>query len=234
MLLVALRSRFVWLDLSTGEITEAGEDWPVSSNERFNDGRCDQRGTIWISTMDRHLKSQVGSIVRIASSTDAQAFGSRAVLGNGVCFSPNDRFLYFSDTYARAIFRYEKEKFASGAVPDRALFVDASNRSGKPDGSAMDIDSCLWSVYIGGGRIERYSPTGALVGYLDLPVSHPTHCTFGDTDLGTLFVTTARDPGISPSLIEQSMAGRVLAYKVGTQGLREQRLTADFGSNHAQ
>ena len=227
-LLAALRSGFVWLDLSDACVAPLAGAWPMSPDERFNDGRCDRHGAVWISTMDRRCVSRIGAILRIASATDARAFPSHAILGNGICFSPDDRFLYFSDTHARTIHRYEKAGLMDGQAADGRLFVQAAGGSGKPDGSAMDSDGCLWSASVGGGRIERYSPEGRLVGVLDLPVSHPTHCAFGDSDLRTLFVTTMGDPRIAPALAGQPLAGRVLAFQVQAQGMPEQRLAATW------
>lgn len=233
-LLVALRSALVWLDLTSGATTPVNGASPLSADERFNDGRCDQQGIIWISTMDRHLKADIGSIVRMASISDHRAFPSHAVLGNGVCFSPDERFLYFSDTYRRVIHRYDKRALEDGIEPIRELFTRADTGVGKPDGSTVDADGCLWSVSIGAGCIERYSPKGKLVGILELPVSHPTHCTFGGPDMRTLFVTSAKHASLSPTLARQPLAGRTFGFDVAVQGLSEHRLTKNLENEYAQ
>ena len=233
-LLVALRSALVWLDLATGATAPVDGAWPLSADERFNDGRCDCQGVIWISTMDRHLKTDIGSIVRIASSKDHRVFPSHAVLGNGVCFSPDDRFLYFSDTHRRVIHRYNKNALEDGHTLAGELFVRADAGVGKPDGCTVDSDGCLWSVSIGGGCIERYSPEGRLIGILDLPVSHPTHCTFGGPDMQTLLVTNASYSRLSPALAGQPLAGRILGFDVTIQGMSEHRLTKNLENEYAQ
>lgn len=233
-LLVALRSGPLWLDLSTGVTTPVEGGWPLCADERFNDGRCDRQGTIWISTMDRQLRADIGSIVHITSNTNYQKFPSHAILGNGVCFSPDERFLYFSDTHKKVIHRYDKRALEEGRTVAGTLFAQTHSAVGKPDGSTIDTDGCLWSANVGGGCIERYSPEGKLIGILELPAAHPTHCTFGGPNMQTLFVTTAKYAQLSPSLSEQPLAGHVLGFEVAVQGLPEHRLTKTLENTYAQ
>ena len=221
-LMVAMRNSFAELSLLDGHLTDVGPVVPPSSEERFNDGRCDAQGRIWISTMDRKLQSGIGSVTEVNAQYGCSSFKTGARLGNGVCFSPDGKWLYFSDTAQRAIFRFPlTEPGAMEAA--RELFVQLDEAPGRPDGCSIDSEGCLWSARVGGGRIDRYAPDGRLLGYLETPVSHPTHCTFGGLDMRTLFVTSSRYPVTSTEFDQQPHAGKLLAFEVDVQGLPEAR-----------
>lgn len=223
-ILVAMRGSFAWLDTSTGELDSLAVDSPLGTDQRFNDGRCDRHGDIWISTMDRALEHNIGSLICIDSALKTGVVTTGAKLGNGICFSPDNTSLYFSDTFDRTIYRYPLSAERGpgiGSLGPREVFVRLGDDAGRPDGCSVDSDGCLWSARVGGSRIDRYAPDGRLVGVLELPVSHPTHCAFGGPDLRTLFVTSSRYPKENAAFAREAYAGAVLAYDVGVQGLTE-------------
>ncbi|MBV7482111.1 SMP-30/gluconolactonase/LRE family protein [Bordetella sp. BOR01] len=214
-LVVAMRRSVVELDLGSGrQVADLGLS-PPSENERFNDGRCGPDGALWISTMDRELKRDIGSLARMDSAGGRQSFGTSAALGNGVCFSPDGGTLYFSDTQRRTIFRYV---LRDGLPAERTVFAQLDAAPGRPDGCTVDADGCLWSARAGGGRIDRYAPDGRLIDYLETPVSHPTHCAFG---AGGLYITSLRYP--EASFRGQPLAGATLAHRIDVQGLPQAR-----------
>lgn len=231
-LIVAMRRTVVELDLADGQLTPLDSLVPPSPNERFNDGRCDRDGHLWISTMDHKLERKTGSLVRIDESLGSSSFQTQARLGNGVCFSPDNRWLYFSDTFKRSIFRFPASQPGEMAA-HRQLLVELDTAPGRPDGCSVDAEGFLWSARVGGGRIDRYSPEGRLVGFLETPVSHPTHCTFGGSDLKTLFVTSSRYPAGAAEFDTQELAGCVLAFDVGVKGLPEPRFVPPRQRSHA-
>lgn len=220
-LLVALRNGLAWLDMRTGAL-EATAMRPPSAEERFNDGRCDAHGLLWISTMDRSLKQGIGSLLRVGPAFATDVTSTGAVLGNGVCFSPDGRFLYFADTFARCIHRHP---LGPDGLGPRSLLASLDGHPGRPDGCSVDADGCLWSARAGGARIDRYAPDGRLVDHLEVPTGHPTHCAFGGPGLRTLFVTTSRHAASAASAPDD-LAGRVVAFEPGVAGLSEGRFTS--------
>jgi len=223
-LLVAMRSALAWLNLGNGDLSLVTVQAEISPDERFNDGRCDRSGALWVSTLDRRVESPIGSIVRFDTQFNGTAFPSQAIIGNGICFSNDDASLYFSDSRGRAIYRYPKD---GGTLGPRERFAELDGDPGRPDGCTVDAQGCLWSARIGGGRIDRYAPDGRLVDSLQLPVADPTHCTFGGADMQTLFVTTAQAHSGSMSQ-DPALDGAVLAFELGIQGVAEYRLDARY------
>jgi sugar lactone lactonase YvrE len=70
-----------------------------------------------------------------------------------------------------------------------------------------------------GQRLLRLAPTGECVRELRLPVRCPTMPCFGDLDLKTMYITTARENRSQAELAEQPWAGCVLSVRVDVPGL---------------
>ena len=137
-----------------------------------------------------------------------------------VRFSPDDRTMYYADTYSDVMYAFDFS-LADGTIANRRVFVDTSSHPGHPDGSAIDADGCLWNAEYGGSRLVRYTPQGKIDRVVEFPVLQPTSCCFGGSRLDTLYVTSATqrmDPAV---LAQQPLAGGLFAVNVGVQGLPE-------------
>ncbi len=103
---------------------------------------------------------------------------------NGLCFSPDEEFLYISDTFDR---HHHIRRFR--VRPDRSLAggeVFAVIAPGKPDGFRVDAAGRIWTS--SGEGIWCLAPDGRLLGKILIPES-PSNCAFGGTDDRTLFIT---------------------------------------------
>ena len=101
------------------------------------------------------------------------------------------------------------------------MFADTG--AGRPDGSCVDADGCLWNADYGGWRLVRYTPAGKVDRTIALPVANPTCCCFGGDGLDLLYVTTARQRLTPGELAAQPLAGSVLALRPDATGLAESR-----------
>jgi len=64
---------------------------------------------------------------------------------------------------------------------------------GRPDGGATDEEGCYWSCGVGAGRINRFSADGELIGFVEMPIQHPTMPCFGGPYGRTMHVTSHRE-----------------------------------------
>jgi sugar lactone lactonase YvrE len=94
-----------------------------------------------------------------------------------------------------------------------------SDALGIPDGAAVDQQGYLWNARWGAGVLIRISPAGRLDRTVGLPVSQPTACCFGDDDLRTLYITTARYGLSRERLAMEPLAGGVFSLRVDVAGL---------------
>ena len=187
----------------------------------LNDGRCDARGRFLVASMDKMLSAPKGRLWRIDPDRRVTLLQDEEIwLPNAVCFSPDGRTLYFGDSHTKLIFAYEYD-IETGTPSKRRVFADSSGMPGVPDGASVDAEGYVWNARFDAGRVVRYAPNGAIDQIVELPVSRPTHVTFGGPELRTLYITTARFRLPSDALQAQPMAGALLSMETDVAGLPE-------------
>lgn len=219
-LLAATKSGLHVLDPSSGALEATASPESHLPDNRFNDGRCDRSGRFWAGTMSDVRRDPVGSLYRFEPDFACTRLRNAIIIPNSLAFGPDNRTMYFADTNRHTIWAYDYDP-ATGAATRERVFADTG--SGRPDGSCVDAEGCLWNAEYGGGRLVRYTPAGKVDRAIDLPVSNPTCCAFGGEDLRTLYVTTATQRLTPADLARQPLAGSLLALRPGVQGLPEGR-----------
>lgn len=208
------------VDFATGatELLAAPANEPATN--RFNDGRCDRRGRLWAGTMSDVSRDPLGALYKLEPDRRLHKMRSDIVVPNSIAFSPDDRTMYFADTYRTQILAYSFS-LDDGVISAPRLFVDLTDRKGRPDGSAVDADGCLWNAEYAGGRVVRYTPRGEIDRVIELPISQPTCCCFGGSRLDTLYFTSATQRMTPEALAKEPLAGGLFAISVGVAGLPE-------------
>lgn len=217
-LVLALRTGFHLFDLDSGELVPLGHPEPQTTTNRLNDGKVAPDGAFWAGTMDdRPQKEPVGALYRLGADRRIERKVGGVKVSNGLAWSPDGRILYHSDSRGGAIWRHAHDP-ATGELGERELFVDMQPDWGRPDGGAVDAEGCYWGCGVGAARINRFSPEGKLLGWIEMPVTHPTMPCFGGPELKTLYVTSLRE-NFSPAQIEATpLAGSVFAVDLDVAG----------------
>ena len=217
-LVLAMKTGFHLFDLDTEELTLVCHPEPDIPTNRLNDGKVAPDGRFWAGTMDdRPEKEPVGSLYRLNADGRCTRMVGGIKVSNGLAWSPDGRTMYHSDSRGDSIFRYAYDP-ASGAIGEREVFARMQPEWGRPDGGATDEEGCYWSCGVSGGRINRFSPAGVLIGYVEMPVTHPTMPCFGGPDGRTLYVTSLRE-NFTPAQIEKTpQAGGVFMLEPGVAG----------------
>ena len=139
---------------------------------------------------------------------------------NGISFSPDNRLMYFTDSFSCRIDVFDYDA-TDGAIYNRRHFADVPLGRGICDGSTVDADGCFWSANMDGWCVTRYDPRGRIDTVINLPVRRVTSLCFGGPNLDTLYITTARRRMKEKELAQQPLAGCLLAVNAGIQGLEE-------------
>ena len=225
-LLLAMRDGLWIFDPASGERRPAAEPPYDPAIERFNDGKCDPKGRFWVGTIYEPRNLAIASL-HCFSHGKLQREATGFTVMNGLAWSPDGRTMHWSDTKAHTIFAADFD-VAAGTLSNQRVFatfplkaVDAplDGYGGRPDGAAMDAEGCYWVAMFEGQRLLRLSPDGEIVREVRLPVRCPTMPCFGGPDLKTLYITTAREKRPAAELLEQPLAGCVLALDVDVPGL---------------
>ena len=195
-----------------------------ADKQRFNDGACDSRGRFWSASYDGNLTSANGRLLCIAGAqVTRRAEGIR--MPNGIRWSPDEKILYFVDSWPGHVWAYDFDVDAA-QLGERRLLIDFEGSGVKPDGCAADTDGCLWIAEVNKSRVARYTPAGVLDQVVEVPTSKPTSVSFGGADNRTLFITSRTDGLSAEQLAAQPLAGCVFAARVATPGQPEHRFKA--------
>jgi sugar lactone lactonase YvrE len=217
-MVLAMKTGFHLFDLDSGELTFVCHPEPGIPTNRLNDGKVSPEGRFWAGTMDdRPEKEPVGSLYRLDVDGRCTRMAGDVKVSNGLAWSPDGRTMYHSDSRGNAIFRYDYDPH-TGAIGEREVFVRLQPEWGRPDGGATDEEGCYWSCGVSGGRLNRFSPAGALIAYVEMPVTHPTMPCFGGPDGRTLYVTSLRENFTEAQIAETPQAGSVFMLEPGVAG----------------
>lgn len=202
------------------------EGWP---KVRLNDARADPRGALWVGSMRNNVGPDGaageaggtdGVLYRIDPCGDVTVFRRDVGISNTLAWSPDNRHFYFGDSLANVIWVYDYD-VTTGTIGNAREFLRGFSR-GLPDGSTVDAEGYLWNCRYSGGCIVRVAPDGDIDQVIEMPVTNVTTCTFGGTDLRTLYVTTAALEA-HPS---ERLAGGLYAIESAIPGLPENRFHA--------
>lgn len=192
----------------------------LGSRVRFNDGRVDRQGRFWSGTMDEDVPRQPrGNLYCVDRAGQAHVRVSGVRISNALCMSPDGSKLYFADTPTRTINVYDLIEPDGKLGPPR--FFAKTPDGSVPDGSAVDVDGCVWNALWGGRCVARFTPDGKLDRTIPVPASQPSCVCFGGPDLDLLFVTTAREDLDAATLAGEPHSGDVFVFRPGTQGIPE-------------
>ena len=178
---------------------------------RFNDGKCDKAGRLYVGSLDftGEKKAELYVIstkmTKIAEEDKLlrSIFGENAkeivvesrekniAISNGIAFSNDGKYMYYIDTPSGFLWRYDYDE-ATGNIENRTAIIDYRDEKGGFDGMTIDSEGALWVASWGGFSVTRYDPVnGKKLDVVELPAPNVTSCEFGGDDLTTLYITTA-------------------------------------------
>ena len=225
-LLLAMRVGLFRFDPQTGEreLLSAPPYDPLQ--ERFNDGKADPQGRLWVGTIFEPRTSAAAALYCWVGG-GLQRMAGDVTVSNGLAFGPDGATLYWADTAAHRVMAFDLDA-ATGQISRPRVLVQFAHQvpgqgleqyGGRPDGAAVDAEGAYWCAMYEGQRLLRIAPDGSVLQELALPVRCPTMPCFGGPDLRTLYVTTARRQRGAAELAAQPLAGCVLHARVDVPGL---------------
>jgi sugar lactone lactonase YvrE len=218
----ALRAGFAFVNFDTGEICPLPSPALSESDIRYNDGRCDRLGRFWVGTLHEERRAGSAALYRLDPDGRCTEMIGGITVSNGIAWSPDNRTMYFADSWAQTIFRFNFD-LDSGTLHNQRIFAKLTEGSGVPDGATVDAEGFLWSANFDGACITRYAPDGSVDRVIRMPVPRPTSCAFGGDDLSILYVTSASLGLTDQQRIEAPLSGGLFAVDAGVKGLPEPR-----------
>ena len=219
--IVALPDGIHALDLDSGTVAGLALFDPPDPSIQLADGKVDRAGRFVFGTSHRQAKEPLGGLFSLDVDGRIARLDDGVILGNGPCFSPDDRTLYHADSMRRTIYAYDYD-LVTGSASNRRIFFDSSAYGPIPDGATVDASGDIWVAICEGGVVLRLSPEGEVREVIEMPTRLPASCMFFGPDLDRLFV-----PSIDPSFLGRESAepdGWCYAIDgLGVRGLPEPR-----------
>lgn len=218
-LLVAGEHALFTFALATG-LTETVTPLEAETDgTRSNDGRADPWGGFWIGTMGKALEPGAGAIYRYWRG-ELRLLVRGLTIPNAICFSPDGRFAFYTDTPTRQILRQPLAESTGWPDGEAEVAVDLRAAQSNPDGAVTDAEGYLWVALWGSSCVARYIPeSGSEVDRISFPARQISCPAFGGPGMTTLFATSAGE-----GVPNEAEAGRLFETPSGVTGRRENRV----------
>lgn len=188
---------------------------------RYNDGKCDRMGRLWVGTLDMGTAANRGNLFRVEADGTWKKMDSGFTVANGMGWSPDNRRMYFTDSMRRTVYAYDFD-LRAGDISHRRPLITLEASDGTPDGLTVDEEGCIWVAIWDAWRVSRYSPEGKELMRIKVPVPRPTSCCFGGDNLDTLYITSASVRLNAEVLAAAPLSGSLFAVRIpGVRGLPE-------------
>jgi sugar lactone lactonase YvrE len=219
-IIVALKSGifvFSRKDSSLRKIKPGPE--PDRPTNRFNDGKCDPAGRLWVGTMSMNGEAHQGRLYMFDTDGNFHIKIDSTSISNGIVWSSNHKKMYYIDTPCSCVREYCYDEL-TGKIDSARMVINIPKDLGYPDGMTIDKEDKLWIAHWGGYGVYRWDPlTGKLLATIKVPSKNVTSCAFGGDKLDILYITTARK-GISDEELKQyPLSGGLFKVKPGIAGV---------------
>ncbi len=200
------------------ELIPVIDEIPDERNTRFNDVVADPAGRVLCGTMGTPTRS--GRLYRLDRDRTLTELFDGVGVSNGMGFSPDLKYLYYTDSAKRTIYRfdYDTDTSAITNLADNPVFIQTPEGEGVPDGMTVDAQGYIWSARWDGGCLVRYTPEGIEDFRIAFPAKKVSSVTFGGEDYQDLYITTA---GGDKKETEGEGAGALFRLRLGIQGKPE-------------
>ncbi|MBC7380277.1 MAG: SMP-30/gluconolactonase/LRE family protein [Burkholderiaceae bacterium] len=220
-LLVATPTGLMTLDITSKKLSMFCHPESERPGNRYNDGKCDRMGRLWIGTLDMATAANRGSLFKVNADGTSEKMDSGFTVANGLGWSPDNQTMYFTDSARKIIYAYDFD-LRAGAISNRRPFVTFAPDDGMPDGLTVDEEGDVWVAVWDAWRVSRYSADGAETMRIRMPVPRPTSCCFGGADLETLYVTSGSVRLDQAALDAAPQSGNLFAIRIpNVRGLPE-------------
>lgn len=222
-LIVALRTGVHFYDPASRKLEFLVHPEPDRPMNRLNDGKVGPDGCFWVGSMhDSTPRQATAALYRVTPDGKSSRIFDGLKVSNGLAWSPDAQTLYHADTRAPFIKAFDFDP-ATGSLSNGRTLAEPSEEVGLPDGAAVDGQGFYWSAGITAGRLNKFSPEGALMETIELPTPAPTMPCFGGEDGRTVYVTS-----LATDRRGRHEGGTLLAFRTEVAGAPITRLGDDL------
>ncbi|MDX8341336.1 SMP-30/gluconolactonase/LRE family protein [Draconibacterium sp. IB214405] len=218
--LVALQQGIYYFDIQSGAKKQLSAPEANLPDNRFNDGKCDPSGRFWAGTISLSGEMEVAALYRFDPDTSIHKMVDKVSISNGIVWSKDKTKMYYIDTPTQKVMAYDYDD-VTGEISNPVVAVNVPAELGSPDGMTIDENDHLWVALWGGSAVGCWDPVSdELIDKIEVPAKNITSCAFGDEDLSTLYITSAREATSNEELAKWPNAGGVFKFRPGVKGVQ--------------
>lgn len=199
-----------------GRVTVLRQEVAAASGSRFNDVQVDPEGRVFATVMPTKPGGHDGKLLRIDPDLTVTPVITGTGTPNGMGFTQDLAGMYFTDSTARTIYRFDYDR-ATGDLSRRRVFAGIDREAEpEPDGLTTDHQGGVWSAHWNGSVLVRYRPDGTLDRRIPFPTKKVSCPAFGGRELSDLYVTTA---GGDDKAANGATAGSLFRLRTDVHGI---------------
>jgi sugar lactone lactonase YvrE len=161
----------------------------IPDGGRFNDVIAAPDGSVFCGRLTVPSSTTAGGVWWLHKDGKIEQLWSGTGIPNGMGFTKDLKFLYWTCSSTRTIFRY-KYDVQTGTVGDREVFLKVEGPE-LPDGLTVDGGGLVFSARWNGFSVAVLDGNAQELGRIALPAERVTSVAAGGDKLDLLFITTA-------------------------------------------
>jgi sugar lactone lactonase YvrE len=217
---VALEDGVYIMNTDSGDISLLSDIENNKTQNRFNDGKCDPLGRLWVGSMALNEEKYSGSLYMIDENGKTELKIDSVTISNGIVWTSNHKTMYYIDTPTAKIRAFDFDN-NTGNLSNERVVIEVNDSLGFPDGMAIDEDDMLWVGMWNGNAVIRFNPnTGEIISKIEVPAHNVTSCAFGGKLLDTLYITTASVDMTPEEEAAYPLAGSLFKAVPGVKGVK--------------
>ena len=189
--IVALQDGIYRLFLEDGSLELLAQADYDTEKFRFNDGKCDPAGRLWVGSMPLDGSRETAALYRFDKDYTLTRMWEGVTISNGIVWSADKTKMYYIDTPTMQVkeFAYDLQ---TGTIEFTRIAVEIPDGMGYPDGMSIDENDRLWIGHWAGHAVYCWDPhSGDLIARVEVAAKNVTSCDFGGENLDKLFITSA-------------------------------------------
>ena len=217
---VALEDGIYIVNLKTNELKLLSDIESDMLENRFNDGKCDPNGNLWVGSIYMPQSKPEASLYKVQTDGKVEKMLGNITISNGIVWTKDGKTMYYIDTPTQKIKAYDFD-LEKSTISNERVVVEVAKKDGFPDGMAIDENDMLWVGMWNGNAVAQFNPkTGKLIQKIQVPAHNVTSCAFGGENLDELYITTASVDMTEDEKREYPFAGSLFRIKLDVKGVK--------------
>jgi len=218
--IIALENGIYKINTNNGALELLSDVEANITENRFNDGKCDPNGNLWVGSMHFEQSKPNARLYKVESSGKTTPMLDHITISNGIVWTKDKKTMYYIDTPTRKIRAFDFN-VENSTISNERVAVEVSESLGYPDGMAIDEKDNLWVGMWNGNSVLCFDPkAGTVIDKIEVPAHNVTSCAFGGKDLNLLFITTASIDMTGEEKKQFPLAGSLFVAEPGVKGVK--------------